>query len=290
MALLDLNRTEAAPSVAAPPTKPPVRQTDLAGYSPGRGGGTLAGLFAGLVLAVVIGAGLILWEKFAPETWRPTYLLGNAAGTTNSAEQHASMEATAQQARLLAQEKARHEIEVKDYEARMAMLVDANKTQLELQRVAYEAVTQRANQAYQALFSRGSTLANMTAELSSRLIQQRVDHTAAHQGGKVISSMVGDLAALAGHFTDNPELVARGQEIARQANAGALREIDSTIGRPLPSFELAQWQGHLPDPATLMVELEQMKPPVPMQTPTPPQREAKPPTPYTELATKATKE
>jgi hypothetical protein len=283
---LDLTRTEAAPAASAPPAKPPVRPTDLAGYSPPRGGGTLAGVFAGLVLAVAAVAVLIVWEKFAPETWRPTYLLGNAAGTTSAAEQRASMQATAEQARLLALEKARHEVEVKDYEARMAMLVDANKTQLELQRIAYEAQTTRATEAYNALFKRANLIANMAVGFSKDLIQQRVDHTVAHQGGKVLSSVVGDLAALAGQFTDNPELVARGQEVARQANASALREIDSTIGRPLPSFDLARWNAELPDPVVLMVELERMKPAVPMQTPTPPQREAKPPTPYTELAVK----
>jgi hypothetical protein len=282
MSTLDLTRTEPIAPPAAPPSKPPVRSSDLAGYAPNRGGGSFAGVLVGLVLAVVIGTLAVVWEKFAPETWRPTYLLGTAAGTTVSAERNASMDATAREQMLLAREKARHDIEVKDYETRMGMLAKGYDTQLEMQRQAYEAGLARTTEAYKALFERGNRVNGEITRLTGSLIEQRAALAQSHQGGKILASTLGDIASLFGEFSGNSELAEAGRRLSSAATEQSLAAVDAAIGRTLPDFQGA-WSSGLPDPAHLLAEIDRMRPTVPTTTPAVPQRDAKPPTPYSSL-------
>jgi len=222
-------------------------------------------------------------EKFAPDDWRPSHLIGNLAGTVVSAEKTASMEAAAKELQLMSQEKARLDIEVKDAETRLAMTAKGFETQLDMQRQAYEAQVQRVTDAYKSLFERGNMVASTTAQLASSLIQQRVALAQGHQGGKVISSIVGDLMASWGQMSNNDDLVENGRRISNEATRNSLSAVDAAISQPLPNFRPELWAGSNPDPAQLLAEIERMKPPVPGTTPFPPQRAEKPPTPYTAI-------
>lgn len=282
--MLDLTRTQPAPANTAGTqlTQPAVRDTDLQAYKP-EPSRTVQGFFAGVGLAVILVLVLLGWEKFAPEDWRPTTLLGNAVGAVVTSEKIASMEASAKEARLLEQEKARHEIEVKDYETRMAMMAKGYEAQIEMQRAAFEGQVQRTTEAYKALYARGTEVANLTAQLVSSLIQQRAALAQGHQGGKVIASVVGDLMSLWGRASGNDDLVTNGRQISTEATNSSLQAFEQAVGRPLPDFRAELWAANLPDHAQLMAEIERMKPPVQAATPRPPQRDAPPPAPYARL-------
>ncbi len=234
--------------------------------------------------AIIFGG--LAWERFAPETWRPSYIVGNFAGATITAEKNASMVAAATELQLLSQEKARLEIEVKDYEARMAMTAKSFETELELQRLGYDAQVQRVTEAYRALHERGNVINQTVAGMVQSLVQQRTTLAQSHQGGKVLGSMVGDLMSLFGEATGNGELAANGRRISENATAGSLNAVDAAIARELPNFQIGAWAAGLPNPSQLMVEVEQMKKPIPSSTPAPPQRGVQPPAPYATVVKK----
>jgi hypothetical protein len=280
--MIDLTRTEpisTAVATAAPPAKPAVRPSDLDAYRPERP--SAAQSMLGLIgLTAIAVATLVVWEKFAPETWRPSHLIGTLAGTVVASEKNASMVAAAKELQLMSQEKARMDIEVKDAEARLAMATKGYEVQLEMQRLGYEAQVQRATDAYKALFNRGTTIANTATILASDLVKRRMDLAQGHQGGKVLASTIGDVMSLWGAATGDNELAVNGRRISTEATNSSLSEVDAAIARPLPDFRPETWARSLPDPAQLLVELEQMKTPVPGTTPQPPQRAVPPPAPY----------
>jgi len=283
--MLDLTNTQATATTtqavppSKPPAKPPVRDRDLVGFQPERPG-PAQGVIGLIGLATIAVAVLVAWEKFAPEDWRPSHLLGGLAGTVVSAEKTASMQAAAKELQLMSLEKARLDIEVKDAETRLAMTAKGFETQLDMQRQAYEAQVQRVTEAYKSLYERGNMVAGTTAQLASSLIQQRVALAQGHQGGKVISSVLGDLMAAWGQVSNNDELVENGRRMSNDATRSSINAVDAVISQPLPNFRPELWAGSNPDPAQLLAEVERMKPPVPSTTPMPPQRAVKPPTPY----------
>lgn len=212
-----------AASVPMVMTQDPVLRED----DDSRSSGIKAFFLSATFTAVTALCAFTLAEKFAPEEWKPSYMIGHFSGATETAHIRAQLDAAVERERRLNEEKARLEIEVKNAE-----------TENENLKAQYQARMQQVSLAYQTLYQRANLLAQATVQVQQQAASIVNQMAAESQSGKQAGTMIADLGAtIAGMFGEHA-MASRWKELARNNRDESLSDIRSELSTRLPTINL----------------------------------------------------
>lgn len=236
---------------------------------------TYVGVVFGLLLLISC------TQRFAPDGWRPSQLMGHFYGDVMSSQIQASLAAEKSRNAALQEELSRKEREVIAAQTQGQLLLQAAQSQAQQEIEAMKAKAQVAVAAYQTLFERSNQIAMLYAQTAQAFVQMRNDLARSNQGGSTMVATFADVFKGLAMVSGDEEMYAKADAIKRNVTEGQMRELDASMSRAMPNVDARAFiaQG-LPDPAQMAAYLNfspQVTRPAPIEVES---RDPFPVTPY----------
>ena len=214
-----------------------------------RGARTVGVTLSGLGIALLVG--LVAAERFAPEEWRPSTLLGAFGGRQQAAAILSAIEAKRAEAAVLADEQGRVQQGV----------------------IALQADNDRVTKAYEALYQRGNALAQEWARGANQILALNAQHRMAALTGRAEVSSDKDKWA---KWCDFASLFSTQIDCGDQLRASAYRDRQAMSEEIIRDYEdkakrvavaARSWAEGLYDPAQVVADLNRITKLHPLPTP-----------------------
>lgn len=225
-----------------------------------RGARTVGVTVTGLGIALLLG--LIVAERFAPEPWRPSTLLGAYGGRIEAARILSAIEAKRAEAAVLAEEQGRVQQAV----------------------IALQADNDRVTKAYEALYQRGNALAQAWAQGANQILALNAQARIKGNEGRIEVASDKDKWA---KWCDFGRILSEQIDCGDQLRASAHRDREAISEEIIRDYEdkakrvavaARSWAEGLYDPAQVVADLNRITklhplpappvPPAPFKNPT----------------------
>jgi len=198
---------------------------------------------------------LIGYERLVDVPYKISTFIGTVAGNIDYHATAEALEAKQAEAAALAAENERLQLRVLEAEAAKEKAVIAAQAMAQQHIIAANARADAVMKAYTSLYDRANMYQAKTAEVVQGVYRMRQNMVNTLQSGKVGAATMIDifspLFSLAGDSRTAAALNAERDRLAREALAG----FDADIGTALPQLDLRQLGLGMPDPATLMQQI-----------------------------------